>query len=153
MFDWVEVGRVGGQVAQFGTGSLDRLTHAIDLVRTQIVHEDDVALAKCRREDLFDIPEERRPIHGAVDDIGSGETIDAQRGYEGQRLPAAVRHASDDALAARRAPVVPDHRRRDCCLVDEDEAGRIEFRLLGIERGAPGGNITTILLGGVQRSF
>jgi hypothetical protein len=64
-----------------------------------------------------------------------------------------MRHAGDKPLAARRTSVVPDHLRRDRGLVDESEARRIELGLLGFERSALGGNIRTILLGGVQRFF
>ena len=119
----------------------------------KIVHEDDVALAQRRREDLLDIGQERWPIHGTVDDIGCREAIDAQRGDERQRLPVAMRHARDEALAARRSPIVADHLRRDRRLVDEDETRRIELGLLGFQRSARGGNVRAILLGGVQSFF
>jgi hypothetical protein len=48
---------------------------------------------------------------------------------------------------------VPDHLGRDCGLVDEDKARRIELGLLGFERSAFGGNVRPILLGGVQSFF
>jgi hypothetical protein len=48
---------------------------------------------------------------------------------------------------------VPDHLRRDRGLIDKDEARRIELGLFGFERSALGGNVRTILLGGVQRFF
>ena len=49
--------------------------------------------------------------------------------------------------------MVPDHLRRDRRLVDEDEARRIELGLLGLQLGARGGDVRTILLGGVQSFF
>lgn len=49
--------------------------------------------------------------------------------------------------------MVPDHLRRDRRLVDEHEARRIEARLLGLQLGARGGYVRTILLGGVQSFF
>ena len=119
----------------------------------QVVHEDDVALAQGRRQDLLDISQERRPIHRAVDDIGRREAIDAERGDKRQRLPVAVRHAGDEALAARRSPIVPDHLRRDRGLVDEDKTRRTQLGLLGFQRSALGGNVRAILLGGVQSFF
>ena len=51
------------------------------------------------------------------------------------------------------APVVPDHLRRHRRLVDEHEARRFELGLLGLQLGACGGDIRTILLGGVQSFF
>jgi hypothetical protein len=65
----------------------------------------------------------------------------------------AVRHAGDEALSARRSPIVPDHLGRDCGLIYEDKARGIELGLLGFERGAFGGNVRPILLGGVQSFF
>ena len=64
-----------------------------------------------------------------------------------------MRNTGDKALAAGRTPIMPDHLRRDRCLVDEDQARRIELGLLGYKRGARDGNVRTILLGGVQRFF
>jgi hypothetical protein len=49
--------------------------------------------------------------------------------------------------------MVPDHLRRDGRLIDEHEARRIEARLIGFQLGARGGDVRTILLGGVQRFF
>jgi hypothetical protein len=64
-----------------------------------------------------------------------------------------MRHAGNQALTARRSPVVADHLRRDRGLIDEDEARRIELRLLGLQRSALGGDVRPILLGGVQSFF
>jgi hypothetical protein len=64
-----------------------------------------------------------------------------------------MRHAGDEALSARRSPVVADHLGRDRGLVDEDKACRIELGLLGFERSAFDGNVRPILLGGVQSFF
>jgi hypothetical protein len=49
----------------------------------------------------------------------------------------------------------PNHRilARQKGRVDKDEARRIELGLFGFERSALGGNVRTILLGGVQRFF
>jgi hypothetical protein len=48
---------------------------------------------------------------------------------------------------------VADHLRRDRGLIDEDEARRTQLGLLGLQRGALGGDIRPILLGGVQSFF
>jgi hypothetical protein len=48
---------------------------------------------------------------------------------------------------------VPDHLGRDRGLVDEDQARCFELGLLGFQRSALGGNVRTVLLGGVQRFF
>jgi hypothetical protein len=59
----------------------------------------------------------------------------------------------DEALTARRTPIVPDHFRRDCGLVDKDEAWCTQLGLLSFQRSALGSNIRPILLGGVQCFF
>ncbi|MCP1838904.1 hypothetical protein ACVIHI_008177 [Bradyrhizobium sp. USDA 4524] len=147
------VGRVGRQITHAGADSLDRLADTGDLVSAQVVHEDDVALAQGRRQDLLDISQERGPIHCTVDDIGRREAIDAQRGDKRQRLPVTMGHARDEALTARRAPIVPDHLRRDRSLVDKDEARCTQLGLLGFQRGTLGSDVRSILLGGVQCFF
>ena len=150
---WVEVGRVRWKIAQGCAGCLDRFAHAIDLVGAQVVHEDDVVFVERRCKNLLDIGEERRAIHGAVDDVGRSDAIDAQRGNERHRLPMAMRHLRNQALAARTAPVVADHLGGDRCLIDEDETRCFEGRLLGFQLGTCGGDIRTILFGGVQSFF
>jgi hypothetical protein len=133
--------------------SLDRLPGGSDLVGAKIVHEDDVVLAQGRREDLLDISQERWAIHGTIDDTGCREAIDTQRCDERQRLPVAMRHAGDEALAARRSPIAAHHLRRHRRLVDKDETRRAELGLLGFQRSASGRNVRAILLGGVQCFF
>src|SRR6516164_2649011 len=58
LLDWIEVGRVGRQIAHARADSLDRLSGAGDLVSAQVVHEYDVALAQGRYQNLFDISQE-----------------------------------------------------------------------------------------------
>jgi len=77
----------------------------------------------------------------------------AQAGDERHRLPVAVRHLRDEALATRTAPVVANHFRRDGRLVDEHETSRLERRLLGFQLRARRGHVRSILLGSVQSFF
>ena len=153
LLDWIEVGRVGRQIAHARADSLDRLSGAGDLVSAQVVHEDDVALAQGRYQNLFDISQERRPIHRTVDDIGRRKAVDAQRCNKRQRLPVTVWHARNEALTARRTSIMPDHLRRDRGLVDKDEARRPQLGLFGFQRSALRSNVRPILLGGVQCFF
>jgi hypothetical protein len=71
-----------------------------------------------------------------VDDIGRREAVDAQRGDKRQRPPVTMGHARDEALTARRTPVVPDHLRRDRGLVDKDEACCTQLGLLSFQHSA-----------------
>src|SRR5215813_4081977 len=40
LLDWIEIGRVGRQIAHAGADSLDRLAGTGDLVSAQVIHED-----------------------------------------------------------------------------------------------------------------
>jgi hypothetical protein len=64
-----------------------------------------------------------------------------------------VGYARDEALTARRTPVVPDHLRRDRGFVDKDEARRTQLGPLGFQRNARGSDVRPILLGSVQCFF
>jgi hypothetical protein len=55
LLDRVEVGVVGGQEEEFGAGSADGVADGLALVRSQIVHDDDVARREFGRQTLFDI--------------------------------------------------------------------------------------------------
>ena len=95
-------GRVGRQEEQLGAGSADGAADGLALVAAEIVHDDDVAGPERRDEHLLDIGEEALAVDRAVDDAGRVDAVAAQRGQEGQRAPAAVRHLGDQPLAARR---------------------------------------------------
>jgi hypothetical protein len=73
--DRVEVRTIGRQVEEAGTAGFDGLTHALDLVRPEIVQHHDVALAQGRRQRLLDVGEEARAVDRAVEDAGRGEAI------------------------------------------------------------------------------
>src|SRR5271167_2089500 len=66
--DRIEVRRVLRQIAKLRAASLDRFAHASNLVRRQIVHDNDVFALKRRSQTLLDIGKERRSSHGAVND-------------------------------------------------------------------------------------
>ena len=68
-------------------------------------------------------------------------------------LPVTVGSARDEALTARRTPMVPDHLHRDRSLVDKDETRRTQLGLLGFQRSALGSDVRPILFGGVQCFF
>ena len=60
----VQVGRVGGQVAQLGAGRFDRLADASHLVAGEVVHHHDVAWLQDRSQMLFDPPAEQCAVDG-----------------------------------------------------------------------------------------
>ena len=59
LLDGVEIGTIGRQVKQRGTGALDGGAHWLALVGAEIVHDDDVADCQGGDEELLDIGLER----------------------------------------------------------------------------------------------
>ena len=153
LLDRIEVGRVRRQVAKRGAGLFDQAAHLFALVRTEIVHDDDVAWLKGRNERLFDIGLEAFGVHRPVEDHGRGQAVDAQASGEGGDLPVAVRGAAFQALAARTAAVKTRHVGGAARLIDEDQFSRIEPFLIGRPEGAGGRHVGARLLAGQNAFF
>ena len=148
LLDRVQIGRVFRQVEQPGTDCTNGAAHGIGLVRTEIVHDHDVALPQGRNQNLLDVEKEGFAVDRPVDQPGRRNTIVAQSGEKGHGLPAAMRHFGPDPLALRRP--APQRRHVGFCpgLVDENQAGGIDpLSILG-PLCPPTGDIGTILLGG-----
>src|SRR5665811_1632374 len=73
-FDWIEVWRIGGQIANGCADSGDGLAHPVDLVGPQIVHEHDVAFCQRWHEHLLDIGHECDSIHRTINDVAVSYT-------------------------------------------------------------------------------
>jgi hypothetical protein len=63
LFDRIEVGAIGRQIAQRCASLLDRFLDASDFVGWQVVHDDDIAPAQGGRVKMFDVGEETRAVH------------------------------------------------------------------------------------------
>ena len=115
----------------------------------QVIHDDGIACAESRGEDLFDIGAEGGAGHGAIEDIGCGDAT--QTGDESGCFPMAVRNRSHQAQGA--PAEVPGHVGRCRRFIKEDKALRIECGLAADEGVTSLGDIRTLLLGGVQTFF
>lgn len=153
LLDWIEIGTVGRQVEECCAGPFDGGAHRATLVGAEIVHDDDVAGHQGRDKELLDVGLERQPVDRAVDHAGSSDGVAAQGGQEGAGLPMAVRHGADRSLAERRTTIGPCHVGLDPGLVDEDQAMRVQSRLVLAPRRARSGDIRAILLGGMECLF
>jgi hypothetical protein len=85
----------------------------------EIVHDDDVAGPQRGKQDLLDVGGEAFAIDWALEQLGRGDPVVAQRGQEGHVLPAAVRDLGDQAAAAR----WPSRAAVPVGLVVEDQTG------------------------------
>ena len=150
LFDRIEVGAVGRQVARRRAGALDRLSDAGDFVGWQIVHHDDIALAQGRGEKMFDIGQKARAVHRPVEDARRGDLIATQGADEGRRHPMAERRGGFQAEPARGAAIKPDHIRLCAGFINEDKPFRVQIGLAVAPFLARLGDIGAVLLGGAQ---
>jgi len=152
-FDWVQVRRVGRQVAQLGARGFDGAANVFAFVRAKIVHHDDVSGLEGRDEDLIDISLETPGVHRAVKDHRRGEAACSKPGREGGDFPMAMRRGAPQALAARRPASEPYHIGGTACFIDEDELLRIEAGLAFAPAPALCSHVRALLLAGQYRFF
>ena len=85
--------------------SLDGLAHTGDAVRGQVVHDDDVAGAQARRQQLLGVRPEGRAVHGAVEDHLRAQAAAPQPRHQGGRLLMAVGDGGPATFAHGCSPV------------------------------------------------
>ena len=100
LLDGVQVGRVFRQEEELGTGRSDGVPDGFAFVASQVVHDDDVAAAQGRQQDLDDIGKEALAVDRAVEDARRGDLVMAQGGEEGE-----VRQRPCGTLASSRWPL------------------------------------------------
>lgn len=86
-FDRIEIRAVRREVSQRRAGGGDQPLDALDVMRGEVVSDDDVACREGRDQELLDVGEKRVAVHGAIDDAGRGQSRDAQARDKRARLP------------------------------------------------------------------
>lgn len=107
--DWAEVGAIGRQEPQLGTNESGGLPHRLALVRTEIVHQHDVARPERRQQELPHIDEEAWAIDRGVEHARGIDAVMTRRSDEGHGLPVSVRHLGAQPLTVRRTAMEPGH--------------------------------------------
>ena len=153
LLDRIEVGAVGWQVEQLGAAAFDRLLDAGNLVAGQIIHDDDIARAQGRSEDLPNIGAEDVAGQGTIEHVGGGDAGSAQASHQGGGFPVTMQHRGEQTQAAGAPAEPPGHVGCRRGLVEEHQALRIESGLAPDEGVASLGYVRTLLLGGVQTFF
>ena len=153
VLDGIEIGAVGGQEEELGAGLADGPSHRLALVRSQIVHDDDVAWGELGCQALFDIGQEASAVDRAIEHAWRSDPVVAERRQEGQSSPAAMWRLGDQPPASGTAAMGPCHVGLGPSLVDEDQAGRVKPSLILLPLRAPPGDVGPILLAGVQAFF
>jgi len=153
LLDGIEVRTVGREKEQLCADRADQAADSLALVATEIVDNDDVALAEGRQKHLLDIGQEAAAIDRAVDDAGGIDPIAPEGCQEGHGPPAALRHLGEQLLPTRRPAAQARHVGLGPGLIDEDQPCRIKSALVGLPASAPVRDVGSILLGGEQRFF
>src|SRR3954464_5784967 len=122
-------------------------------VASEIVQDDDVARFQLRDEDGLDVAAEDGAVDRPVDDPGRADPVMAVRGDEGERTPVAGGGLRVQALAARSPAADRCQVGLNPGLVEEDQAARIDFRLMPLPALALTRDVGPILLARPQRFF
>ena len=153
LLDRVQVGTVGRQIEQLGTGRPDRSSYGRVFMAAEIVHHHDVAWPQSWNQELHQPGEETLGVDGAIQDARRGDAITSQRGHEGECLALAVGHFGDQALTSGAAAVQAGHVRLRPGLVYEDQTGRTNLALPLLPLPPPPRDISAVLLAGAQTFF
>ena len=151
--DRIEIGTVGRQVAQGGAGGFDRVLDAVDMMRREVIGEDDVAGRERGDEDLGDVGEKAVAIHRAVDHPRCGQPGDAQAGDKGAGLPPSHGGMVADPVAAWAAAVPPQQIRGDAGFIEKDEARGVPGRRGRLPLVPRGGDVGPVVFGRAYRFF
>lgn len=98
-------------------------------MRTQVVHDDDVARSQSRHQQLLHPCAEACAIDWPVEHAGCGEPVIAQRTDKGQRTPVTVRSIAADTPAAGAPAAQRGHVGLDPGFIDEYQPARVEAGL------------------------
>jgi hypothetical protein len=133
LFDGIEVGTVGRQEPDKRADGFDRRADLWLFMHHQVIEDDDVAGAECRRQDLFDVGEEAHVVDRVIKDGRGAESLDRQRGDHRRRLPMTTGGVVVQTSASRTAPIAPQQIRGNAALVQKDVLVGVVQR----ERGLP----------------
>lgn len=122
-------------------------------MRSEIVHDHDVAWFEHRHALLLDIGTEALAVDRPIEDTRCRQPVPTQRAEEGQCAPVAVRSKSAQAFAFEPPAAERRYVGLDPGLVDEDQPARIETGLEGAPALAPTCDGGAGLLKGEQRFF
>src|SRR6185369_7020939 len=115
--------------------------------------DDDVAGPEGWNEHLLDIGQEAVPVDRTIDHAWRFDPVPAQRGQEGERVPAPVRDLGYQPITQPAAAMNARHVGFGPSLVDEDQTPRINPTLILLPLRATPRHVGAILLGGVQAFF
>ena len=134
-------------------GGLDQSRGPFVLMRSEVVHDDDVAWTQSGTEDGTNVGVEDLGVGRSVDRHASRAAIQPHRGNHGRRLPVPMRTAGEQTLATGRTAPQPGHIGLGRRLVDEDEPRRIQPALPADPPAPSPDDVGPALLSGTERLF
>lgn len=152
-FDGVQIWAVGRQIEDLCAPLGDGFADPCNFVGREIVEHHDIAAFQGGRKDMADIGTKGGAIHRAVEHPGRCHAGQAQPRNERHRLPMAERRAVVAAFAYWCPAIEPRHLRVDACLIQKDQALRIDERLRCPPQLAPCRYVGPILFAGAQGFF
>lgn len=126
LFDGIEIGRIGRQVAESGAGLLNELAYTVHFVGAQIIHDHELAGFQLRTEYVSEISQEDIAIGGRLNGHSGHPSGNTDGSQQCQGSPATGRNSLLDACAMQGTAVATGHFRRDAAFVDEDDLRRID---------------------------
>jgi hypothetical protein len=126
LFNGIEIGRIGRQIAESGASLFDEFAYTVHLVGAQIIHDHQLAGFQLRTKDMSEISQEDIAIGGRLNRHSGYPSGNTDGSQQCQGPPATGRNSLLDACAMQRAAVAPGHFRRDTAFVDEDDLRRVD---------------------------
>jgi hypothetical protein len=151
--DGVKVRRILRQESEACANTPESLLYTGDFVEGHIVSHHNVSTLERRRQTLLYVSQECFAIHGAFNDHRSHDASLTQASDERYRLPVPHGRVRDQAFSAGAPAVQAHHIGRDCCLVDEYEAGGIKPALLTDPTSARPSHVGALALFRLQAFF
>ena len=119
----------------------------------EVVEPHHVARAERGHQDLLDVGEKRRIVDRPVEHRRGREAIEAQRRYDGVRLPMTAGRVIAKARAAQTAAVPAQQIRRDPAFIEKQILRHVAEWLPRLPLPSGRGDIRPTLLVGVYRFF
>lgn len=131
----------------------DGPSHGLAFMAAEIIDDDNVAGLQCWNEHFCNVEEKALAIDGTIDEPGRFDAIMPKRCQERQSVPMAIGGFGRQAPSFWRPTAQRRHIGFGPSLVDEDEAGRFNARLIAHPLSAPSFDVGAILFAWQKRFF
>ena len=152
-FDRIEIRAVRREVSQRRAGGGDQPLDALDVMRGEVVGDDDVAGREGWDQALLDVGEKAIAVHWAIDDARRGQPRDTQARDKRARLPPRQRRVIPDAVAAGAPAISTEEIGRDAGFIEKDQTRGIPRRRGELPLVPRRGDVGSVVFGGAYRFF